>query len=95
MSVFGGIAPNFVNLLYKETIDGNLKVALELQYKYSELYQITKVEYPAPTKAMWGIMGRPVGITRRPQRPVSKEGTKIMEKTLERLGLLDTEPYGW
>ena len=95
MSVFGGIAPNFVNLLYKETIDGNLKAALELQYKYSELYQITKVEYPAPTKAMWGIMGRPVGITRRPQRPVSKEETKIMEKTLERLGLLDTEPYGW
>ena len=95
MSVFGGIAPNFINLLYKETKNGNLKVALELQYKYSEIYQITKIEYPAPTKAMWAIMGRPVGIPRRPQRAVSAEGMQMMEKTLARLGLLDSEPHGW
>ena len=95
MSVFGGIAPNFVKSLYKETTDGNLKVALELQYKYSELYQITKVEYPAPTKAMWEIMGRPIGVPRRPQRPVSAESMKKMEETLKRLGLLETEPHGW
>jgi 4-hydroxy-tetrahydrodipicolinate synthase len=95
MSVFGGIAPNFVKSLYKETTESNLDVALDLQYKYSELYQICKVEYPAPTKAMWEIMGRPVGIPRRPQRPVTAEGMKMMEATLDRLGLLNTEPHGW
>ena len=62
MSVFGGIAPRFVKALYDATTSGRLNDALELQYKFSELYQIAKVEYPAPTKAMWEIMGRPVGV---------------------------------
>lgn len=95
MSVFGGIAPNFVNAFYRETMAGNLKAALDMQYKFSEIYQITKVEYPAPTKAMWAIMGRPVGPPRRPQRAVGKERMKEIEATLDRLGLLDTEPHGW
>ncbi len=64
MSVFGGIAPRFVKALYDATTSGDLKNALALQYKFSELYQIAKVEYPAPTKAMWEIMGRPVGAPR-------------------------------
>ena len=95
MSVFGGIIPQFVQSLYKATLKGDLKNALDLQYKYSELWQIAKVEYPAPTKAMWEIMGRPVGDPRLPQRPASKESKLNMEKTLERLGLLDSEPHGW
>ena len=95
MSVFGGIAPNFVKELYRLTTEGNLKDALELQYNYSELYQICKKEYPAPTKAMWEIMGRSVGNPRRPQRPVSPEDRKMMEETLDRMGILNTEPHGW
>jgi len=95
MSVFGGIAPNFVNKLYRETMARNLGPALDMQYKFSEIYQITKVEYPAPTKAMWEIMGRPVGPPRRPQRTVSPAGMKELEATLDRLGLLGTEPHGW
>jgi 4-hydroxy-tetrahydrodipicolinate synthase len=95
MSAFGGIMPNFVRTLFKETKAGNLKTALEMQYKYSELHQIIKAEYPAPTKAMWEIMGRPVGPPRGPQRPVSAEGKKMIEATMDRLGLLDSEPHGW
>ena len=71
MSVFGGIAPRFVRSLYEATTSGQLKDALALQYKFSELYQIAKVEYPAPTKAMWEIMGRPVGAPRLPNRPLT------------------------
>ena len=44
MSVFGGIIPQFVQSLYKATLKGDLKNALDLQYKYSELWQIAKVE---------------------------------------------------
>jgi 4-hydroxy-tetrahydrodipicolinate synthase len=95
MSIFGGIAPRFVQALYDATIKSRLKDALELQYKFSELYQIAKVEYPAPTKAMWEIMGRPVGSPRLPNRPLSADRKKEVGSALERIGLLETEPHGW
>jgi 4-hydroxy-tetrahydrodipicolinate synthase len=95
MSIFGGIAPRFVQALYGATTSGQLKDALNLQYKFSEFYQIAKVEYPAPTKAMWEIMGRPVGPPRLPNRPVSAERKNELRRTLETLGLFDTEPHGW
>jgi 4-hydroxy-tetrahydrodipicolinate synthase len=94
MSIFGGIAPRFVHAIYTATTGGALKDALELQYKFSELYQIAKVEYPAPTKAMWEIMGL-VGSPRLPNRPLSPEAKKEIRRTLETLGLFDTEPHGW
>jgi 4-hydroxy-tetrahydrodipicolinate synthase len=95
MSIFGGIAPRFVQSLYDATISGNLKDALELQFKYSDVYQITRVEYPAPTKAMWEIMGRPVGSPRLPNRPLLADRKKEIKSALETLGLFDTEPHGW
>ncbi len=95
MSIVGGIAPRFVRSLFDATTAGNLKAALELQYKFSELYQIMKIEYPAPTKAMWEIMGRPVGNPRLPNRPLSQERKKEITAVLDRLGLYDTEPHGW
>jgi 4-hydroxy-tetrahydrodipicolinate synthase len=95
MSIFGGIAPRFVQSLYDATISGNLKDALELQFKYSDVYQITRVEYPAPTKAMWEIMGRPVGSPRLPNRPLLADRKKEIKSAFETLGLFDTEPHGW
>lgn len=95
MSVFGGIVPHFIRALYEATTSGRLKEALELQYKFSELYQIAKVEYPAPTKAMWEIMGRPVGAPRLPNRMLTDERKKEIKSTLETLGVFDTEPHGW
>ena len=95
MSVFGGIAPRFVKALYDATTGGRLTDALELQYKFSELYQIAKVEYPAPTKAMWEIMGRPVGSPRLPNRTLSADGKQAIRSALEALGLFDSEPHGW
>jgi 4-hydroxy-tetrahydrodipicolinate synthase len=95
MSIFGGIAPRFVQALYDATTSSRLNDALELQYKFSELYQIAKVEYPAPTKAMWEIMGRPVGSPRLPNRPLLPDRKKEIRCALETLGLFDTEPHGW
>lgn len=95
MSVLGGIAPRFVKSLFDLTTAGRLNEALPLQYTFSELYQLMKVEYPAPTKAMWEIMGRPVGAPRLPNRPLAPAQKKDLRATLERLGLLDTEPHGW
>jgi len=95
MSVFGGIAPRFIRSLYDAVTSGRLADALPLQYKFSELYQIAKVEYPAPTKAMWEIMGRQVGLPRLPNRPLSAARKTEIKATLERLGLYDSEPHGW
>ena len=95
MSIFGGIAPRFVQALYDATTSGHLADALALQYKFSDLYQIAKVEYPAPTKAMWEIMGRPVGSPRLPNRPLSADRKKKIRSALETLGLFDSEPHGW
>jgi 4-hydroxy-tetrahydrodipicolinate synthase len=95
MSIFGGIAPRFVQSLYKATAEGRLDEALPLQEKFSDLYAIAKVEYPAPTKAMWEIMGRPVGKPRLPNRPVTPARMKEIEAALKSLGLYDSEPHGW
>ena len=95
MSVFGGIAPRFVKALYDATTCGRMEDALALQYKFSDLYQMAKVEYPAPTKAMWEIMGRPVGPPRLPNRPLTTTRKNEIRATLETLGLFDTEPKGW
>ena len=95
MSVFGGIAPRFVQQLWDATTGGRLQDALELQYKFSALYQIARVEYPAPTKAMWEIMGRPVGLPRLPNRPLAAERKQEIKATLEALGLYADEPKGW
>ena len=72
-----------------------LAEALPLQDKMATMYALTKGEYPAPTKAMWAIMGRPVGNPRLPNRPVTAEKAKHLEAELDRLGLLATEPHGW
>lgn len=95
MSIFGGIAPRFVQALYDATTSGRLADALALQYKFCDLYQIAKVEYPAPTKAMWEIMGRPVGSPRLPNRPLSADRKKEIRSVLETLGLFASEPHGW
>jgi len=95
MSIFGGIAPNFIKSLFSAVRAGKLDEALPLQEKFSDLYAIAKVEYPAPTKAMWEIMGRPVGKPRLPNRPVPPSRMKEIEASLKSLGLYDSEPHGW
>ncbi len=95
MSIFGGIVPRFIQALYDATVAGQLKEALELQYKFCDLHHAIKTEYPAPTKAMWEIMGRPVGAPRLPNRPLSAESKKELRALLERLELYDSEPHGW
>ena len=95
MSIFGGIVPRFIRALYNATMEGQLNEALELQYKFTELHHVIKAEYPAPTKAMWEIMGRPVGAPRLPNRPLSADKKKELQSILEKLDLYDTEPHGW
>ncbi len=95
MSIFGAVAPRLVDRLFDATVKGRLDEARELQDTMSYLWQLGKVDYPAPIKAMMDIMGRPVGRTRLPIRYVSDERKRFLASELERLGLLGTEPHGW
>jgi 4-hydroxy-tetrahydrodipicolinate synthase len=95
MSIQSGICPKLVRDLYDATEAGRLAEALPLQDKMATMYALTKGEYPAPTKAMWGIMGRPVGNPRLPNRAVTAEKAKYLEAELDRLDILATEQHGW
>lgn len=95
MSILGGVTPNLVTSLYAATKAGRLDEALPLQEKFAVVHHLSKAEYPAPTKAMWEIMGRPVGKPRLPNRQVPPERMKEFERELDRLGLLGSEPHGW
>ena len=95
MSVAGGVAPKLVNDLYNACVQGQYDRALELQDKASHLWQLFKVEYPAPIKAAMEMMGRPVGKTRLPIRYLSEEAKRRLEGELRKLGILDQEPHGW
>ncbi|MGV6873121.1 dihydrodipicolinate synthase family protein [Pseudochelatococcus sp. B33] len=95
MSVQGGVAPGLVRDLYAAVVEGRLKEALPMQEKIATLYALGKGEYPAPTKAMWEIMGRPMGKPRLPNRPVSPERYKDIEQNLDALGILASEHHGW
>jgi dihydrodipicolinate synthase/N-acetylneuraminate lyase len=95
MSILGGVAPKLIERLYKATREGRLEEALPLQEKFARVHSVSKAEYPAPTKAMWEIMGRPVGKPRLPNRPVSPEGMSEIERVLDQVGVLAGEQHGW
>jgi 4-hydroxy-tetrahydrodipicolinate synthase len=95
MSILGGVAPKLIERLYLATKAGRFEEALPLQEKFASIHSLSKAEYPAPTKAMWEIMGRPVGKPRLPNRPVPPERMKEFERELDRLGVLASEQHGW
>jgi len=95
MSTIGGVAPRMVQRLYNLVAEGRYEEARELQDRVSHLWTLFKVEYPAPIKAAMEIMGRPVGPTRLPIRPLDRDAKERLRGELDRLGILDSEPYGW
>lgn len=95
MSVSGAVAPRLINRLYQACIDGRWDEARALQDQASHLWQLFKVEYPAPIKAAMEMMGRPVGQTRLPIRPLDEAGKRRLRAELEGMGIFETEPHGW
>jgi len=53
------------------------------------------VGYPAPIKAAMELMGRPVGPTRLPIRPLDAGAREKLRGQLAALGILESEPHGW
>jgi dihydrodipicolinate synthase/N-acetylneuraminate lyase len=91
----GTIAPNLLNELYASCVNGKWARARECQYKLSQLWQIFRDQYPSSLKGGCVIMGRPVGPTSPPLPTASPERMKFIEKRLDELGILQSEPHGW
>jgi 4-hydroxy-tetrahydrodipicolinate synthase len=96
MSVSGGVAPRMMQKLYELCAAGRFIDAMPLQDKASHLWQLFKVEYPAPIKAAMAMMGRPVGPVRGPMRSMTAEQQTRLRTDLEAMGIFDgSEPMGW
>ena len=94
-SACGGVAPRLVKAVYDACAAGDYQKARPLQYRLSHLFQVLKVGYPATIKAAMEIMGRPVGLTRKPLPPLEPSGWKRLEVDLGKMGILSDEPHGW
>lgn len=91
----GAICPNLCVELYETCASGQWERARAAQYKLSQLWMLFRDQYPSSLKGGCVIMGRPVGPTRPPLPTASPERIKFIEKRLEELGILQTEPHGW
>jgi 4-hydroxy-tetrahydrodipicolinate synthase len=91
----GAICPNLCLQLWDACISGDAGRARDLQMKMLRLWDLLKEQYPSSLKGGMVIMGRPVGPTSPPLPTASKERIAFIEKRLEELGIIESEPHGW
>ena len=89
------VAPRLVLDLFDACIKGDLERARPLQYKMSQLLELLQYKYPAMVKYSMGLLGRPVGGTRKPILPLKEDEKAHAGEVLEALGIFENEPWGW
>jgi 4-hydroxy-tetrahydrodipicolinate synthase len=89
------VAPGLVRRLYEACATSNIAQARPLQYKTRRLLGRLMRTYPSTIKYAMELMGRPVGITRRPIRQLTTAEKEATRKDLQELGIFDNEPHGW
>ncbi len=91
----GEVSPRLVLSLFDACASGDYEEALPLQYKMGALLKLLQTNYPATVKYAMSLMGRSVGETRKPILPLDADAKVRARKTLESLGVLESEPRGW
>lgn len=89
------VAPRLTAELYQACARADLPQARELQFKVRQLLKVVMHNYPATIKYAMELMGRPVGLTRKPILPPTAEEKAWVKKELTALGVFDREPTGW
>ena len=89
------IAPRLVHALYDACSRGELAKARELQYQVNRLLKVVRLHYPVAVKYAMELMGRPVGLPRRPLQPLTAEQKSWVKAELTALGIIESEPRGW
>lgn len=96
ISQLSGIAPRLVAELYRICRSKDYHGARELQHKAGRLWLVlNQGSLPANVKAAMSIMGRDVGIPRKPNLPLRPEALDKLRAELIDLEILGTEPEGW
>ena len=89
------IAPRLTSELYKACAAGNYTQARPLQFKVRRLLKLAMHNYPSTIKYAIELLGRPVGITRRPLLPPTADEKVWVKAELTALGIFEHEPLGW
>jgi 4-hydroxy-tetrahydrodipicolinate synthase len=89
------IAPRLLCSLYRACSEKHYDQALRLQYRVAHLIRVLHLDYPVRFKAAMGILGRPVGGSRRPLKQLGQDEIDALRETLAKLGVLEAEPQGW
>jgi len=88
-------APRLVHALYQACVGNNAAKALELQRTVGRLLKVVRYNYPAAVKHALELMGRPVGLPRRPLQPLTSEEKAWVKAELAATGVLEGEQRGW
>lgn len=94
-SAISEVAPNMVSNLFRACLSADYPAARAQQYKTRRMLKLVMHNYPSTIKHCMELMGRPVGITRRPILPPTPEEKAWAASELKALGVLDGEPRGW
>jgi dihydrodipicolinate synthase/N-acetylneuraminate lyase len=94
-SACGGVAPRLVQQHRDACMAGDWDGARPFQHRLSQLYGILKPGYPASIKVAMEIMGRPCGHARQPADRLDADGRRRLERALDSMGIMESEPHGW
>jgi len=94
-SAISEVAPRMVMALFDACMRADHEAARPLQYKVRRMLKVVMHNYPSTIKCCMELMGRPVGMTRRPILPPTAEEKAWASAELKALGVLDEEPRGW
>lgn len=89
------VAPRATVGLFEACDGSDMDAARKAQYRVRKILSLMMENYPATIKYAMELMGRPVGITRKPILPLTDAAKVRVRKELEALGVLDGEPHGW
>ncbi len=89
------VAPTLVASLYQACARGDVAKARELQYQVRRLLKVMMHNYPATIKYAMELVGRSVGLTRKPILPPTSEEKAWAQAELTALGVFENEPQGW
>ncbi len=89
------VAPRLVQELYQTCVRADIPKARDLQFKVRRLLKVLMHNYPATIKYAMELMGRPVGLTRKPIFPPTAEEKAWVKAELSALGVFDNEPHEW
>ncbi|MCC7483420.1 MAG: dihydrodipicolinate synthase family protein [Burkholderiales bacterium] len=88
-------APRLVHALYRSCLDNDIPKARGLQRSVGRLLKVVRYNYPVAVKYAMELMGRPVGLPRRPLQPLTPQEKRWVKAELTATGVLDGEQRGW